>query len=203
MQRVQHPPLPALPDDRDTPAASARRRVCLAAIALAALASPVMSSRAATNPSLARPRSLAPLRARALATGEPVVAMFSRVDCPWCEVLRREQLVHLAREAGTRRVQVVEFDLADARAFSERPGAPAAADGSAWWEAASPAALGRALNIRVTPTVAFFGPSGELTERLVGYPSRDFYGAYLDERIRLAQEALRPGRGAASGARPA
>ena len=138
--------------------------------------------------SLPRAESLAALAARATHEGRPVVALFSRQGCGWCEAIRREQLAHLAREAQARGVLVVEFDLADARPFSP----PAPRERSDTWAAEeSPAALARRLGIRVAPTVAFLGRDGELAERLVGYGSPDFYGAYLDERIAQARRAIR------------
>jgi hypothetical protein len=45
----------------------------------------------------------------------------------------------------------------------------------------------------VSPTVVFLGPRGELAERLVGYPSADFYNAYLDDRIARARAAIAGG----------
>jgi hypothetical protein len=54
----------------------------------------------------------------------------------------------------------------------------------------TPAALAASLGIRFAPTVAFFGPRGELAQRLVGYQSADFYGAYLEERIATARATL-------------
>ncbi|MCL4744617.1 MAG: thioredoxin fold domain-containing protein [Burkholderiaceae bacterium] len=159
---------------------------------------------------LPRPESLAALLVRAERERRPIVALFSQAGCPFCEAIRREQLLHLASEHDSRGVIVVEFDIADARAFAAsargndpRAGAPAAGASSAaiasrspqppnWREADSPEGLARALQIRVTPTVAFLGPRGELAQRLVGYASRDFYGAYLDERIESSRTAIVP-----------
>ncbi|MEY3707473.1 MAG: hypothetical protein RL585_2030, partial [Pseudomonadota bacterium] len=42
----------------------------------------------------------------------------------------------------------------------------------------------------MVPTVLFLGPQGEIAERLIGYGSRDFYGAYLNERIASARKKL-------------
>jgi hypothetical protein len=44
--------------------------------------------------------------------------------------------------------------------------------------------------ITMVPTVLFLGPQGEIAERLIGYGSRDFYGAYLNERIANAKKKL-------------
>jgi thioredoxin-related protein len=50
----------------------------------------------------------------------------------------------------------------------------------------------RRWSVKVAPTVLFFGRAGiEVAERLVGGYIPDFYGAYLDERLRLARAALR------------
>lgn len=43
----------------------------------------------------------------------------------------------------------------------------------------------------MTPTVLFLGRQGqELAERLVGVAVQDFDGAYLDERLATARQAL-------------
>ncbi len=170
-----------------------RRRAVFAGLALAAC--PLAGTGAGTPPgrgtnpaALPGTASLTSLIEQAAARGEPVVVLFSRVDCVWCAALRRDQLSHLAREAPARGVRVVEFDVGDTRQFSPGPskeGGPRAA--------ASGADLADRLGVRVTPTVVFLRPRGELADRLVGYSSRDFYGAYLDERIERARAALRAG----------
>jgi hypothetical protein len=49
----------------------------------------------------------------------------------------------------------------------------------------------RSWGVRVAPTVLFFGPGGvEVAERLRGASIPDYYGAYLDERIRTARAAV-------------
>jgi len=180
---------PALPSGRVCRRTALSR--CLA-LSIVAACGPVVSRAAAAHDSLPTPRSLADALASAQREGRPLVALFSRRGCPFCEALRREQLAHLARDAAARGVLVVEFDIADERAFAEA----AAPAGRSPAEAAapagrSPAALARALRIRVAPTVAFLGPQGELAQRLVGYSSPDFYAAYLDERIEQARAAIR------------
>ena len=70
---------------------------------------------------------------------------------------------------------IAELDISDRESFVE---------------GSSPAELAASLGIRVAPTVAFFGPAGELAKRLVGYQSADFYGAYLEDRITAASAAI-------------
>jgi len=45
--------------------------------------------------------------------------------------------------------------------------------------------------IKIAPTVLFFGAGGaEVAERLVGGYIPDFYGYYLDERVRAAKSMV-------------
>ena len=148
---------------------------------------------------LLQPESLVALVRRADRERKLIVALFSQKGCPYCEAIRREQLSHLAREQEQRGVIVVEFDIADRRAFAagERGASPTAETArstasakTAWLAAGSPEALARAFEVRLAPTVVFLAARGELAERLIGYTSRDFYGAYLDDRIEVARAAI-------------
>lgn len=145
---------------------------------------------------LPRPASWQALLRESARTGRPVVAMFSIHGCPYCLLVRRDHLRHLAREQATRGVFVVELDLNDRKPFSDAAtddGRPTKQASAVWpaTAAVSPAAVADALGIRLAPSITFIGPHGELAERLVGYQSADFYGAYLDDRIETAIAALR------------
>lgn len=169
----------------------------------ALLASPLLAAPDSPRPApasdlLPRPASWKALLRESGRTSRPVVAMFSIHGCPHCLRVRRDHLRHLAREQATRGVFVVELELNDRRPFSDtaidegRSTKRVSADWPAG-AAVSPAALADALGIRLAPTVAFIGPPGELAERLIGYQSVDFYGAYLDDRVETAIAALRRG----------
>jgi thiol-disulfide isomerase/thioredoxin len=163
-----------------------RRRALamLAALGLyACLASPpcARAAPAGRGADAERPPSIQALLAASARQGRPVVLMFSQAGCPYCAAIRRDQFVHLQRDAGRRGVIVAEVDIADERPFAPTTSAEAHR---------SPAALARALGVKLAPTVVFLGPGGELAERLVGYASPDFYGAYLDQRIDHARSAL-------------
>lgn len=186
-----------------------KRRIALSSLGhcllagCALLAKPLLaapSGSAGPSPAgdaLPRPASWQALLRESGRTGRPVVAMFSIQGCPHCLLVRRDHLRHLAREQARRGVFVVEFELNDRRPFSGAltdEGRSTTRGPGAWRSAAaavSPAALADALGIRLTPTVAFIGPRGELAERLIGYQSADFYGAYLDERVGASIAALR------------
>lgn len=115
--------------------------------------------------------------AQALQKGEPLVVMVSLSGCHFCKVARESYLAPLLREQA---VPIVQIDM-------RTPKPVLAFDGSSQTHDA----LARGWGIKVAPTVLFFGPSGkEVAERLVGAYLPDFYGAYLDERIRTARAQL-------------
>jgi thioredoxin-related protein len=127
----------------------------------------------------------------AWASGRPAVLMFSTPGCPYCHALRTEHLNGLERNQAVRGILYLELDLNDRRpiALAGDPlFAPVLSDVSSGRD------LARKLSVRVAPTVLFLGPTGELAERLVGYGMRDFYAAYLDQRIgESIQRLRRPG----------
>lgn len=181
-----------------------------ALLAFVALASSALAI--AATPALDGTRS--PQAVLATGGAHVVVALFSFPGCPYCEVVRRNYLRHLESEIPG--VRVVEYGIGDERTFADTsvaadakanphtkteatripPSAraeatvkhvtPSAKDAD---HAPSPAALARSFGIRVAPTVVFLANGGgEVAERLVGYNSPDFYGAYLDRRIASALE---------------
>lgn len=194
-----------------TPSRRRRRQAFDAAcIAVALLALALPASVAWASPGLAasgeqaleRPRSHQAVLRQSARERTVVVVLFSLPGCAFCQAVRAEQLIHLAREQAGRGVRVVEYELGDHSAFSvtepgvaDRLAAPASRRNMPLPQvssrAASPAALAAALRVRVAPTVLFLGADGEeLAERLVGYSSPDFYGAYLDQRIMQARQRL-------------
>lgn len=129
---------------------------------------------------LPRPASWQALLNQIAATSRPAVVLFSIEGCGFCKQVRRDHLRYLAREPDSSRVMIAELDISDHQPFAE---------------GSSPAELAASLGIRVAPTVAFFGPAGEVAERLIGYQSADFYGAYLEDRIKAASAAIRRSSG--------
>ena len=162
---------------------SKRMPIRAALLSLALLSAAPIAADAAGRNGLERPASHEAVLREAARDRAVVVALFSLPGCPFCEAIRRDQLRHLAREQATQRVRVVEYDLTDRRPFAGPAARTPAPD--------SPAALAASLDVRLAPTVAFIGPDGkEIAERLVGYSSPDFYGAYLEQRIAQAHERL-------------
>lgn len=181
---------------RPTPSRRAALRFAagLAALCALSLAARPAVAQVRHGSAIERPRSLRELLERSRRNAHPVVALFSTRGCGWCDAIRREQLAALAREQASHGVLVVEFDLLDDREFDDVPVSGGANDRQPFARSRSPAALSRALGVRIAPTLVFLGVDGELAERLVGYTTPDFYSAYLDERIAKARASLASAR---------
>jgi thioredoxin-related protein len=122
--------------------------------------------------------SLSDELATALKNGSPLVVMVSVDGCPFCKVARQNYLGPLREHEA---LPVVQLDMRSSRPIKDFQGATLTQD-----------ELIRRWSVKVAPTVLFFGRAGiEVAERLVGGYIPDFYGAYLDERLRLARAALR------------
>ncbi|MGA0817233.1 MAG: hypothetical protein ACO3OX_07625 [Burkholderiaceae bacterium] len=109
--------------------------------------------------------------------------MVGSAHCPWCELILKEQLG--PRMLGQHKPQLValDFDLADRKPVEGlRLHQPKST------RLLSPADWAKAHRYALAPTVVFIDQLGQpITEPLIGYASRDFYGAYLEDRILQAQ----------------
>mgnify|MGYP006275166513 FL=1 len=130
------------------------------------------------------------LTREAFASRRPLVLMFSLRGCPWCDSLRREHFAGLQKRQAAEGILALELDMTDARRF-ESVSQHSAPDTGGWRGGASPRDIARALRVRLAPTLLFLGPDSELAERLVGYASPDFFGAYLEQRIEQARLRMR------------
>lgn len=157
------------------PAQSVLSRRHLLVAATAACASGLSVAAPATLPTtVSLPQDLA----QALKKGNPLLVMVSLDGCPFCKIARENYLVPLREQQG---LTVVQIDMRNRQAVRDFKGASPTQD-----------ELIRSWGVRVAPTVLFFGPGGvEVAERLVGGYIPDFYGAYLDDRLRIAHAALR------------
>lgn len=114
--------------------------------------------------------------------GKPLVLFFSMEGCDYCEVVRRNYLAPLLREASpARRPLIREADLTGAQAITGFDGA-----------ATTPKALAARYRVRVAPTVLFLDSQGKLlAEPLVGGDTAGMYGAYLDNAFAEAARKLK------------
>ena len=151
---------------------SRRQWVLAAGISLASMqsmAAPV------TLPTTA---SLSDELARALKVDSPLVVMVSLEGCPFCKIARENYLAPMRSQQA---LSVVQIDMRNLQAIKDLKGVTTTQDD-----------LIRSWGIKVAPTLLFFGRGGvEVAERMVGGYIQDFYGAYLDERLRVARASLR------------
>lgn len=115
----------------------------------------------------------------AVESGWLTIALFSQPDCVFCEEVRENCLKPLLA-ARPGHIAAAEFQLNGSGLIK------------AWSQGTqSEAEFARQQRARFAPTLMFFGPLGEqLAPPIVGL-SRDFFGAYPDQRI---QAASRHGR---------
>lgn len=115
---------------------------------------------------------------KALAKRSPLIVMVSLEGCPYCQTVRESHLAPLVRREG---LPVVQVDMRSKSPIKDFKGSVVTHD-----------SLIRSWGVRVAPTVLFFGPGGEeISERLVGGYIPDFYGSYLEDRLRLARMSLK------------
>lgn len=164
---------------------SPARRHILAGILLAALAGldgflarkPAMAGEPQPHALLGGPAEYAGEQRIAMERGQPLLLFFSLTGCAFCEALRADQLRHVHAQRERLGIRVIELRMDDDRPI---PGLE---------PARSPKQIAGVLRVRVSPTVVFLDGEREVAERLVGYTSRDFYGAYLDAGIASARAA--------------
>lgn len=151
------------------------RRRCLQLALLGAPAFAGTSALAATLPTTA---SLPQELALALKAGRPLLVMVSLEGCPFCKLVRDSHLAPMREREG---LAVVQLDMRNKQAVVDFAGRSVTQDD-----------LIRSWGVTVAPTVLFFGRGGtEIAERMVGGYIPDFYGSYLDDRLRIARAALR------------
>ena len=122
------------------------------------------------------PRLLDPVLASAPAA--ITIALFSQRDCAFCEEVREHYLRPMLATLP-RRITIAEFELVGTRRVANRTG-----------RSLTEAEFARECKAKFAPTVMFLDAAGEaLAPTIVGL-SRDFFGAYLDQRIQIAFKAV-------------
>jgi len=114
----------------------------------------------------------------------PLMVLYSRADCPWCERARRQYLVPLANEPGSaERVLMRQINLDSDAALLDFHG-----------KTTTHRRFGSSQRAKLTPTLMFYGPDGrQVGEPIVGFLLADFYAAHIDRGIDHALAALRQG----------
>jgi thioredoxin-related protein len=112
----------------------------------------------------------------------PILIMFSRDGCPYCDVVREEFLKPMLRSGDyTDRVIMLEIHSDSYAPIRDFNG-----------QMVNPDSLAHRYRAGFAPTVVFLNHQGkELAERLIGITTRDFYGGFLDEAIEESLHRLR------------
>lgn len=110
----------------------------------------------------------------ARAAGYPLLILYSRQDCRYCDAVRREHLMPLSKspEYGGR-VVMRQIDQDQDTPLIDFAG-----------EKTTHAAFVRRERIRLVPVVAFYGEQGKvLADPIIGARLPDFYNSYLDAAL--------------------
>ena len=112
----------------------------------------------------------------------PILIMFSREGCPYCEVVREEFLKPMLRSGDyADRVLILEIHSDRYASLRDFNGDMISAE-----------SLAHRYRASFAPTVVFLDHHGkEMAKRLIGITTRDYYGGYLDEAINQSLQRVR------------
>lgn len=121
----------------------------------------------------------------------PLIVLYSRQDCKFCETVRREHLIPMLQQARFKdRLIIRQISQDSEQALSDFRGRPS-----------THAQFAASQKVGFVPVVAFYGKNGEaLAPPIIGLRLPDFYQGYLDEAIEksvarlAAQTEGNPGR---------
>jgi thioredoxin-related protein len=121
--------------------------------------------------------------AQAARAGGPLIVIYSRQDCKYCEAVKRDYLKPLAANPRYRdRVLIRQVNQdGDEQALADFKGA-----------ATTHARLATSEKVKLVPVVAFYGPDGrQLAAPIVGARLPDFYQSYLEDAVEQSARALK------------
>ncbi|WP_374344326.1 thioredoxin family protein [Azonexus sp.] len=142
----------------------------------------ILACGASAAPGLPAAADLGAEAAAAARAGGPLVVLYSRADCRYCETVKRDYLKPLAADPRyARRVVVREIGQDRATPLVDFAGGRT-----------THAAFAAREKIRLVPVVAFYGPDGrQLAAPIVGALLADFYPTYLERALDQASSALK------------
>lgn len=114
--------------------------------------------------------------------GTPLIVLFSRHGCHYCELVRRDYLRPMLKtNAPQNPVLVRQIHIDRNTTLIDFEG-----------KTTTHARFSQQQKISLAPVVAFYGADGQtLAAPIVGVRIADFYQSYLDEAIASAQQRLR------------
>ena len=121
--------------------------------------------------------------AQAAKAGGPLIVIYSRQDCKYCEAVKRDYLKPLAAHPRYRDHLLIRQINQDGneQALTDFTGS-----------ATTHARLATAEKVKLVPVVAFYGPDGrQLAAPIVGARLPDFYQSYLEDAVEQSARALK------------
>ena len=115
--------------------------------------------------------------------GGPLIVIYSRQDCKYCEAVKRDYLKPLAANPRYRdRVLVRQINQdGETQAITDFKGGTS-----------THARVATAEKVKLVPVVAFYGPDGrQLAAPIVGARLPDFYQSYLEDAVEQSARALK------------
>ncbi|HEX9195953.1 MAG TPA: thioredoxin fold domain-containing protein [Azonexus sp.] len=113
--------------------------------------------------------------------GGPLIVVFSRAECRYCETVKRDYLKPLEKNPNFNGVVIRQINQDSDAAMTDFRG-----------KKTTQASFASAEKISLVPVVAFYGPNGKaLADPLVGAGLPDFYQSYLEDAIAKSTAALK------------
>lgn len=112
----------------------------------------------------------------------PLLVLFSRANCSWCDRARQEFLLPMMAEPDAgRRVLVRQIDIDSDASLVDFTG-----------NATTHRRFAQSQHARFAPTLMFYGPDGkQVAEPVVGFLLADFYSSYIERGIDAGLARLR------------
>jgi thioredoxin-related protein len=113
---------------------------------------------------------------------QPIVILYSRKLCTWCDKARREHLDAMASQARSANGALFrQVDLDTDAPLTDFSGGRT-----------SHREFARRHNVKMTPTLMFFAADGrELAAAIVGYRLPEFYGTLIEDAVEDSRNQLR------------
>lgn len=144
------------------------------------LAWPLQATWSATNlPAALDLRQETSIAAKA---GGPLIVIYSRADCKYCEAIKRDFLLPLTQNPRyQQKVTIRQINQdGDNQPLTDFKG-----------KASTHAQVAAAEKVKLVPVVAFYGPDGrKLADPIVGARLPDFYQTYLEDGIEQSMRNL-------------
>ncbi len=119
-------------------------------------------------------RDFSALSEEAASDNKIIMLEISASYCDYCRILEEEIIKPMLRSGDyTKNVLIRQLEIDDTYLLNNITG-----------EKITPADLAEKLKIKITPTLLFLDSEGnEVSERILGIYSLDFYGGYVDEAL--------------------